>query len=113
VNGAIEKLEKQLKKEKERWRDVHRDAKEVRSTKENWEGGSESGASPNGATANQTGFKPKIFRVNYQEDSKPMTLEEAMLEIDGTDYVVFRNAERNCLSVLVKRRDGHLDLIES
>lgn len=113
---AIEKLEKQLLKLRERWRDTHRDAKEVRQTKENWQDPASPAApvksSANGTSANG-GAKPKIFRVNYNDDRKPMTLEEAMLEIDGTDYVVFRNSDRNCLSVLVKRPDGHFDLIES
>ena len=58
--------------------------------------------------------KPKIFRVNYEEDSKPMTLEEAILEMEaGTDYVVYRDSERDCLSVLLRRPDGNFDLIES
>lgn len=109
---AIEKLEKQLLKLRERWRDTHRDAKEVRQTKENWETPESGNAAVNGTGANGV-IKPKVFRVNYSEDRKPMTLDEAMLEIDGTDYVVFRNSERNCLSVLLKRRDGHFDLIES
>jgi hypothetical protein len=43
-----------------------------------------------------------------------MTLEEAMLEMgENRDYLVYRDAERECLSVLVRRRDGHFDLIES
>ena len=114
VTAAIDKLEKQLLKQRERWRDTHRDAKEVRSTKENWEAGTSAEPSSNGAAPGRgPDFKPRIFRVNYSEDRKPMTLAEAMLEIDGTDYVVFRNSDRNCLSVLVKRRDGHFDLIES
>lgn len=112
---AIEKLEKQLLKLRERWRDTHRDAREVRQTKENWQEPATSApakANTNG-TASAGAGKPKIFRVNYNEGRKPMTLEEAMLEIDGTDYVVFRDSDRNCLSVLVKRPDGHFDLIES
>jgi hypothetical protein len=43
-----------------------------------------------------------------------MTLDEAMLELekDG-DYVVYRDAQKDCVSVLLRRPDGHLDLIES
>ena len=52
--------------------------------------------------------------MNYDADRKPMTLEEALLEMDdATDYVDYRNSQRNCLSVLVKRPDGNFDLIES
>ena len=110
---AIEKLEKQLLKQRERWRDTHRDAKEVRQSKENWENAADADIAANGGAGKNGGAKPKVFRVNYDDGRKPMTLDEAMLEIDGTDYVVFRNSDRNCLSVLVKRTDGHFDLIES
>ena len=43
-----------------------------------------------------------------------MTLEEALLEMETqVDYVVYRDSDRDCLSVLVRRRDGNFDLIES
>jgi putative sigma-54 modulation protein len=118
LTQAAEKLEKQLLKHRDRWRDNHRDAKGVRNGKENWDGVQTTPAVPEGlaepprAGVNGTARKPKVFRVNYDEDRKPMTLEEAMLEIDGTDYVVFRNSDRNCLSVLIKRADGNFDLVE-
>ena len=120
VNHAIEKLEKQLVEARQRWRDTHRDAKTVRSSKEAWDNdtgpltaavGTQASRS---STANGNGRKPKVYRVNYTEDRKPMTLEEAMLELerDG-DYVVYRDSNRDCLSVLVRRADGNFDLIES
>ena len=119
VNHAIEKLEKQLVEARTRWRDTHRDAKTVRSSKESWEynsapAGSEPAARVSKTGANGSGRKPKVFRVNYAEGRKPMTLEEAMLELerDG-DYVVYRDSARDCLSVLVRRTDGNFDLIES
>ena len=120
VNHAVEKLEKQLLKARARWRDTHRDAKTVRSSKESWEENSiaeqavPAAAKPPKNSTNGTARKPKIFRVNYDEDRKPMTLEEAILEIgkDG-DYFVYRDSSRDCLSVLVRRPDGNLDLIES
>jgi len=118
LTQAADKLEKQLLKQRDRWRDTHRDAKGVRSGKENWDG-TEQAATPATdaaelakASVNGTARKPKVFRVNYDEDRKPMTLAEALLEIDGTDYVVFRNSDRNCLSVLIKRADGNFDLVE-
>ena len=119
LNQAVEKLEKQLLKHKDKWRDVHRDAKGTREGKESL------GAEGNGTAAavEQSGKAvtngavrtPKVFRVNYGENRKPMTLEEAMLELRGRndDYVVYRDADRNCLSVLVCRADGNFDLIES
>ena len=59
---------------------------------------------------------PKIFCVDYTENRKPMTLQEAILEMSSAtpdDYVVYRDASRDCLSVLVRRPDGNFDLIES
>ncbi len=116
---AVEKLEKQVVKLRDRWRDTHRDAKAVRSTKESWDKDESLAientierATPKG---NGKAAKPKIFRVNYNENRKPMTLEEAILDIqgDGDDYVVYRDSQKNCLSVLVRRPDGNFDLIES
>ena len=43
-----------------------------------------------------------------------MTLEEALLEMeDGRDYVVYRDADKQVVSMLIRRRDGHFDLIET
>lgn len=115
---AIEKLEKQVVNLRSRWRDTHRDAKVVRETKEGWDGGASppevEQAQVAKARVNGRGGKPKIFRVNYEEDRKPMTLEEAMLEMENEQhYVVFLDADHDCLSVLVRRSDGNYDLIES
>ncbi len=118
LNHAFENLEKQVLKVRGRWRDNHRDAKAVRSSKESWE----ETASPDGSaepvrqtkTANGPARQPKIFRVNYNDGHKPMTVEEALLEMgDRVDYVVYRDSDRDCLSVLVRRPDGNFDLIES
>ncbi len=117
--NAVEKIEKQVVKLRSRWRDTHRDAKSVRSTKESWEEGPSTdqnavAAKPAKAARNGAQRKPKIFRVNYQEDRKPMTLEEAILEMEKEkDYVVYHDSDRNCLSVLLRRPDGNFDLIES
>ncbi len=117
---AVEKLETQIVEFRNRWRDTHRDAKTVRDSKESWETNPANNPPPpkpvaaksgNGAS---NGRKPKVFRVNYDDGSKPMTLDEALMEAEGTsDYVVYRDSTKNCLSVLVRRQDGNFDLIES
>jgi ribosomal subunit interface protein len=116
--AAVEKLEGITLKARSRWRDTHRDTKGIRTSKENWDQSPANGTAeevpPVMATANGTnGRKPKVFRVNYEQGHKPMTLEEALLEIEQDDYVVYRDADKNCLSVLVRRADGNYDLIES
>jgi hypothetical protein len=55
---------------------------------------------------------PKVFRIDHHERRKPMTLDEAMIAIDGRNYVVYRDAEKDCVSVLIRRADGNYDLIE-
>jgi hypothetical protein len=43
-----------------------------------------------------------------------MTAEEAILEIDARrEYIVYRDADTDRPSVLVRRRDGNFDLIET
>jgi putative sigma-54 modulation protein len=123
--GAAAKLEKQVLKLRNRWRDTQRDAKSVRSSKEGWEQAPALAAekepiakAPAKAKTKVNGVakvaKPKIYRVNYGEDRKPMSLEEAIMEMDtDLNYYVYRDAGRDCMSVLVRRTDGNLDLIES
>jgi putative sigma-54 modulation protein len=115
--GAIEKLETQVVELRNRWRETHRDAKGVRTTKESWDQGTAGNPvelKAGSATANGNGRRPKVFRVNYDDGRKPMTLDEAMMEAESeSDYIVYRDSSKNCLSVLVRRTDGNFDLIES
>jgi putative sigma-54 modulation protein len=114
VCQAIEKLEAKILKLRDKWRDTKRDPKTAREFKES---GNPQAVAPaaapspvNGASAR----KPKIFHVNHKDGRKPMTLDEAILEMEDTDdYVVYQDADRNCLSVLVRRPDGNFDLIQS
>jgi putative sigma-54 modulation protein len=45
---------------------------------------------------------------------KPMSLDDAALRVDGVGetFVVFRNAETDAVSILYRRKDGNLGLIE-
>jgi putative sigma-54 modulation protein len=104
MHEAIERLETQALKTRTKWREKTRRSEAPEPTEE------ESAAEPP-----ETNSTVQIFRVNHHDQRKPMTLEEAMLELNGTDreYVVYRDADRECVSVLVRRRDGNFDLIES
>lgn len=107
LSGALDKLDKQAVKNCAKWREKARRS----SDKEAQNGAGElvgviASSEGNGAR--------RVFRVNHPDgERKPMTIEEALLEMDDRDYVVYRDAERECLSVLVRRRDGNFDLIES
>jgi putative sigma-54 modulation protein len=65
------------------------------------------------AAAKGAEVRIRIFR-SRRFVAKPMTVEEAALEIDGSAHglVVFRNAGTEQVSVLYRRQDGHLGLIE-
>ncbi len=120
VCEAIGKLEKQIVKLRNRWRDTHRDVKGLREKKESngiaLEPRAE--AQPVKKPAKMNGavraLQPKIFRVAPDGDTKPMTLEEAIMVMQSDrDYIVYRDLDRSGLSVLFRRRDGNLDLIET
>jgi hypothetical protein len=58
--------------------------------------------------------EPQVFRVNHYDKRKPITLDEALLEMEkNRPYFVYRDAETDCVSVLIRRPDGNFDLIEA
>jgi putative sigma-54 modulation protein len=106
LSAALEKLEKQALKLREKWREKGR-----RSDISEPVNGEPASAV---AAADESPDGKRVFRIDHHERSKPMTLEEAVLEMeDDRDYLVYRDADKQCVSVLVRRRDGNFDLIES
>ena len=99
LTAALENVEKQAVKTRAKWLEKRK-------------GSAESKESPAAAEKNPAG--PRVFRVNHHDRRKPGTLDEAVLEMeDGREYFVYRDAEKECICVLVRRRDGNFDLIES
>lgn len=112
---ALDNLEKQVVKMRAKWRDTHRH-KTDKMQAAPLEPAGPGAAAPKAKKKTSAGPKEqaRVFRVNHQDGRKPMTLEEAMLEIgDAQDYFVYRDAATDKVSVLMRRPDGHLDLIES
>jgi len=106
IHSAIQKLEKQAIKVRAKWRDTKRTSRKT-------EVSGETSAVPAGA-AREAEDEKRVFRVNHHQYRKPMTLDEALLEMEKDhDYLVYRDAETDRLAVLVRRRDGHFDLVES
>jgi putative sigma-54 modulation protein len=69
-------------------------------------------AEPAPETDAETEPERRIYHVNQQK-RKPMTLDEAVIQMDNKrDYLVYRDAQTDRVSVLVRRRDGHFDLVE-
>ncbi|MGB9606601.1 MAG: sigma 54 modulation/S30EA ribosomal C-terminal domain-containing protein, partial [Bryobacteraceae bacterium] len=96
---------------REKWRDLKR------APREEW-----TAAGPEGEETEEALLEEetslaggRVFRViDNHAGRKPLTLEEALLEMEkDRDYLVFRDAETDRFSVLIRRRDGKFDLIQA
>jgi putative sigma-54 modulation protein len=106
INSAVDRLEKQSLKVRAKWRDSKR------SPRKEAEAEATERATPAAEPENEG--ERKLFRVNHHQKRKPMTLDEALLEMEkDRDYLVYRDAESDRVCVLVRRRDGHYDLVEA
>jgi len=104
IHEAIEKLEKQALKQRTKWRDTKRTPRKASEPGE---------AAPAREPEPEAEPERTVHRVNHHQKRKPMTLEEAMLEMDkNQNYLVYRDSETDKVSVLVRRRDGNFDLVE-
>jgi putative sigma-54 modulation protein len=100
MRQAQQKVENQAQKLKSKWTDGrHRGAK----------AGSGEAAAPARA---ETPAAPRIVRGRYP--IKPMSVEDAALRLEGSSetFVVFRDARSDNVSILYRRKDGNLALIE-
>jgi putative sigma-54 modulation protein len=113
INMAIEKFEKQLMKVRDKRRDIKKGARE------GWDKGAAANSiiaaepGPDGLRAATAGNgRPQIFRVMPGE-TKPMTAEEAIYEIEPQDtYLVYLSSDTSRPAVILRRDDGNFDLVE-
>jgi putative sigma-54 modulation protein len=101
LNLAFDGLEKKIKKEREKYREKKRRGGRERK----------SFAPPEPA---EPGEAPrKIVRVDYFS-AKPMTVEEAALELElkKREAFVFRLAGPDRWAMIYRRKDGHIGLIQ-
>jgi putative sigma-54 modulation protein len=104
IHSAAQKLEKQLVKTQTKWRDAKRAPRKKASEAE---------TEAPVAEPEQERTR-RVYRVNHHQRRKPMTLDEAMLEMEkDRSYMVYRDAETDRVSVLVRRQDGNFDLVEA
>ncbi len=126
--AALERVEKQAAKEGAKWRETTRRSESIKvvGAKEVEAGASKpapprkiasgkaAGGSNGQARRNAASPDARVFRPDHHERGKPITLEEALLEMeDGRDYVAYRDADKQAVCMLIRRRDGHYDLIET
>ncbi|HUI54755.1 MAG TPA: ribosome-associated translation inhibitor RaiA [Bryobacteraceae bacterium] len=107
IHSAAEKLEKQALKTRSKWRDTKRTPRRTAR---------ETGEEAPAPLPIEAESEPDrlIYHVENHKKRKPMTLDEAILEMDeNRDYLVYRDAETDRVVMLVRRRDGHFDLVEA
>jgi putative sigma-54 modulation protein len=102
IDNCIEKIEKQLKKQKEKIRD-HK-PKSIRRGMEKINEGAETEES----ATNRIAETRKIIL-------KPMSLDEAVMEIEGTKdrFIIYRDSSSEKVSLVYRRDDGNYALIET
>ena len=101
IDMVLDKLEKQIKKNKEKTRERRSAAKNRNRSMLD-----EESDLPDEDIERQI----KIRNIEY----KPMDIEEAALQMDLTEdnFLVFTNARSDQINVLYRRRDGHFGLIQ-
>jgi len=101
IDMALDKLEKQIKKSKQKIRE--RRSGQKTSAKEML---AEAIAAPKEDLAGQV----KVKHIEY----KPMDIEEAVLQMNlvKDNFLVFTNARTNHVNVLYRRKDGDYGLIQ-
>lgn len=104
IMRAIEKLERQALKQKSKLIEGKRQKAKAKSVA-NKMGVAEGSA--RASSRKRTGIKEE------EAQRKPMTVEEALLELNHSDYpfVAFRNADSGDVNILYRRKDGTLGLI--
>jgi putative sigma-54 modulation protein len=106
VNAAIDKLEKQARRGRKKATDKRRRAARNGEAGPAWPMEVLERESVGGGTP------PRIIKSSRLE-IKPMSLDEAALQLDASknDFLVFRDAASDRVSVLYKRKDSNYGLI--
>jgi putative sigma-54 modulation protein len=116
---AVEKVEKQALKSREKWRLAKRETpvRQSRTTGEAPLAAEPEPAPPPAPRARKKAHpkrRPAQVVQARGSEHKPMTVEEAMMALEEeSDYMVYRDAESDRLRVLIRRRDGGMDLVET
>ena len=102
LRQSSEKIEQQAQKVKGKWAERKRKGSGARTVD----------VPANGGTVN-AGAAARIVRTRSYP-VKPMSVEDAALQVhaDRESFVVFRNADTDAISILYRRKDGNLGLIE-
>jgi putative sigma-54 modulation protein len=102
INAVIEKMQKQLKTHKGKF--IARKRQRVPKVTK---------LAENMAQVERI-KEPRLIRARKQ-DIKPMSQEEAMMQLDSRNepFLIFRNINSDKINVLYRRKDGNVGLIDS
>lgn len=102
MNTVIDKVQKQLKKHKEKL--IGRKRKAPAKGSHIY----------GNMAAGETSATPRVIRAR-RRDVKPMTQEEAVLQLSSREesFLIFRDTNSDRIHVLFKRKDGNFGLVES
>jgi putative sigma-54 modulation protein len=112
IDMAVEKLERQIEKYRSRMIEKRRQHESRKRQRQEELAEIALRAGPT-AEEDEAGSAPAIVRTK-RFAMKPMTVEEAALQLDllGHGFFVFRHAGTQQINVLYRRRDGNYGLIE-
>jgi putative sigma-54 modulation protein len=110
LDSVFDKVERQLRRHKERLSRKGRGAGEEESVATTEEEPAAGGAAE---APVESVVLPRVVRTK-RFVMKPMSVEEAALQMEllGHDFFMFTNAETETINVLYRRKDGDLGLIE-
>lgn len=113
--SCLDKLEKQVIKNKHRLIDGRRPERQRGEPSPSVEVAIQQASEAAGKTADRPSRNgPRVVHSRFIEP-KPLTLEGAMIVLDerDRDQVTYRDAQDGNMRVLLRRRDGSLELIEA
>ena len=112
--GALDKLEKQAVRHRRRIIATHRPGRQRDQPSPLVEASIRSDSQQSAPQHDQSIRSPRIVQSGGIEP-KPMTPDEALLllEYGRRDFITFRDAASGRVNVLVRRRDGDAELVES
>ena len=111
IRQAMEKVEQQVKKVKGKW--TERKRSDTRRRTPRAPGGDGTGRGARAKAADREAAAPRVIR-SARYAVKPMSVEDAALRMEQTTeaFLVFRNPESESVSIVYRRKDGNLGLIE-
>ena len=108
IRQAMEKIEQQVKKLKGKWTERKRSDTRRRTPR-----ASRDGAGRRSEAVEREATVPRVIRATRYA-VKPMSVEDAALRMEETTeaFIVFRDPDSETVSIVYRRKDGNLGLIE-